>query len=227
MNAENMYDAWDNGDRHEIRQQLAKRNKKDMTDREAMQRALEALDWAADCIEPRKPKDCDCPVCVASTALRERLAQPEQEIDWKDQYEKQKRRAEMWRDKYEAIAGPDECVYPAQPEQEPVAHVTVAGALFDFMGWLTSRKERLVLSSSAEASPAVEAIQEFAKMRGLSLADADVQNWQQALAAPQPRQWVGLSTNEIYDMYNEPRSDAEMVEFARAIEAKLKEKNNG
>jgi|GEM_PF-7020681 len=48
-------------------------------------------------------------------------------------------------------------------------------------------------------------------------------------AAPQPAQpskpWVGLSTDEIYDMYNEPRSDAEMVEFARAIEAKLKEKN--
>ena len=37
MNAENMYDAWDNGDRHEIRQQLAKRNKKDLTDRELMQ----------------------------------------------------------------------------------------------------------------------------------------------------------------------------------------------
>lgn len=37
--------------------------------------------------------------------------------------------------------------------------------------------------------------------------------------------WVGLSTDEIYDMYNEPRSDAEMVEFARAIETKLKEKN--
>ena len=25
MNAENMYDAWDNGDRHEIRQQFARR----------------------------------------------------------------------------------------------------------------------------------------------------------------------------------------------------------
>ena len=25
MNAENMYDAWDNGDRHEIRQQFANR----------------------------------------------------------------------------------------------------------------------------------------------------------------------------------------------------------
>ena len=41
----------------------------------------------------------------------------------------------------------------------------------------------------------------------------------------QPRQWQGLSTEEIYDMYNHPRSDAEMVEFARAIEARLKEKN--
>ena len=44
--------------------------------------------------------------------------------------------------------------------------------------------------------------------------------------SPQPRKpWVRLSTDEIYDMYNEPRSDAEMVEFARAIEAKLREKN--
>ena len=47
--------------------------------------------------------------------------------------------------------------------------------------------------------------------------------------AEQPAQpskpWVGLSTDEIYDMYNEPRSDAEMVEFARAIESKLREKN--
>lgn len=44
--------------------------------------------------------------------------------------------------------------------------------------------------------------------------------------SPQPsKPWVGLSNDEIYDMYNEPRSDAEMVEFARAIEAKLKEKN--
>ena len=62
-------------------------------------------------------------------------------------------------------------------EQEPVAHPVIAGALFDFMGWLTSRKERLVLSSADEASPAVEAIAEFARMRNLSLDDAKVQNW--------------------------------------------------
>lgn len=56
----------------------------------------------------------------------------------------------------------------------------IAGALFDFMGWLTSRKERIILSSADEASPAVDAIRDFAKMRGLSLDDAKVQDWQSA-----------------------------------------------
>ena len=112
-----------------------------MTDRELMQQALEALDLHA----KQYPHMVKGYTADAASALRERLAQPEQErptfadwtsdyvqdnlhklnpeqeIDWKDQYEKQKRRAEMWRDKYEAVAGPDECVYPAQPEQEPVA----------------------------------------------------------------------------------------------------------
>ena len=61
----------------------------------------------------------------------------------------------------------------------------IAGALFDFMGWLTSRKERIVLSSADEASPAVDAIKDFAKMRGLSLDNAQVQTWQEALAQPE------------------------------------------
>jgi hypothetical protein len=66
---------------------------------------------------------------------------------------------------------------PSAPKQEPVAHPVIAGVLFDFMGWLTSRKERIVLSSADNASPAVEAITEFAKMRNLSLDDAKVQDW--------------------------------------------------
>lgn len=61
----------------------------------------------------------------------------------------------------------------------------IAGALFDFMGWLTSRKERIVLSSADEASPAVDAIRDFAKMRGLSLDYAKVQDWH---TTPQPAQ---------------------------------------
>jgi hypothetical protein len=43
----------------------------------------------------------------------------------------------------------------------------VAGALYDFMGWLTSRKERICLSSKDEAGPAVQVLKEFFKMRGL------------------------------------------------------------
>ena len=41
------------------------------------------------------------------------------------------------------------------------------------------------------------------------------------------REWVGLTDAEIYQMYNEPRSDSEMVTFGREVEAKLKEKNHG
>lgn len=41
------------------------------------------------------------------------------DIDWKDQYEKQKRRAEMWIAKYEKDIGPLEKVYPAAPLPQP------------------------------------------------------------------------------------------------------------
>jgi hypothetical protein len=77
-------------------------------------------------------------------------------------------------------------VLPKELEQEPVVHSVITGALFDFMGWLTSRKERLVLSSADEASPAVDAIRDFAKMRGMSLDDAKVQDWN--TTPPQPKE---------------------------------------
>ena len=75
---------------------------------------------------------------------------------------------------------------PAQ-QQEPVAHSIVAGALFDFMGWLTSRNERLVLSSTENAAPAADAIKDFAHMRNLNIDDAKVRDWQEHLAS-QPAQ---------------------------------------
>ena len=60
-----------------------------------------------------------CLINEAITAIKEALAQPEQEVDWKDQYEKQKRRAEMWRAKLEEVVGPLPYAVPlAQPEQE-------------------------------------------------------------------------------------------------------------
>lgn len=70
---------------------------------------------------------------------------------------------------------------------QDVSHGMIAGALFDFMAWLTSRPKRIMLSSADDASPAVDAIEDFAKMRGLSLDDAQVQNWQEALAQPEQK----------------------------------------
>ena len=107
----------------------------------------------------------------------------------------------------------------AAEKQELVAHPVIAGALFDFMGWLTSRKERIVLSSADEASPAVDAIRDFAKMRGLSLNDAKVQDWN---TTPPQRTWVGLTDEDISEIV---RGTHNTGSFVRAIEAKLKEKN--
>ena len=108
-----------------------------------------------------------------------------------------------------------------EQQAEPVSHAVIAGALFDFMGWLTTRKERLVLSSVDNASPAADAIKAFAKMRGLSLDDARVGTWQNYTTPPQ-RQWVGLEIEEVQDSYN---SDYQAQ--TRAVEKLLKEKNNG
>lgn len=52
--------------------------------------------------------------------------------------------------------------------KESLDHV-VAGAIFDFMGWLTTREERLTLSSSDNASPAADAIKEFLTLRGVDM----------------------------------------------------------
>ena len=70
-------------------------------------------------------------------------------------------------------------------QAEPVSHAVIAGALFDFMAWLTTRKERITLSAADDASPAADAIKVFAEMRGLSLDDARVQDWQNYTTPPQ------------------------------------------
>tara|TARA_R110000822_G_scaffold23420_3_gene72472 strand:- start:109 stop:717 length:609 start_codon:yes stop_codon:yes gene_type:complete len=114
---------------------------------------------------------------------------------------------------------------PQQQQAEPVSHAVIVGALFDFMGWLTSRKERLVLSIVDDASPAADAIKVFAKMRGLSLDDARVQDWQNYTTSPRRKE---LSASEILDMMPSTipaEYDGPLMEFARAVEAKLKGRN--
>ena len=124
-----------------------------------------------------------------------------------------------------------------------MSQAVIVGALFDFMGWLTTRKERLVLSSTDNASPAADAIKVFAEMRGLSLNDARVQDWQnyttQQQAEPPQRPWVGLTDDEILstDPWEILRADPwmgtsdsninpyQILLKVRTLEAKLKERN--
>ena len=70
----------------------------------------------------------------------------------------------------------------------------------------------------------------------IKIAQAYERGWNAALAplytAPPKKEWVGLTDEEIYDCEEEvgmPQyeiSSADLYAFARAIEAKLKEKNH-
>lgn len=59
--------------------------------------------------------------------------------------------------------------------------LVIAGAIFDFAGYLTTRPRVIEVGSTANASPIADLVKEFAKLRGLSLADAAVLSWQEWL----------------------------------------------
>lgn len=70
---------------------------------------------------------------------------------------------------------------PAEPIDPLPADlcVVIAGALFDFAGFLTTRDKVITLGASEEAGAAVEAIEEWAAARGLSLDEAAVGGWRE------------------------------------------------
>ena len=54
-----------------------------MTDRELLKKSLDALEYATDQTKPENLHGCDCLICKTINALRDRLAQPEQEpVAW-------------------------------------------------------------------------------------------------------------------------------------------------
>lgn len=59
----------------------------------------------------------------------------------------------------------------------------IAGALYDFGGFLTTRDKVMKVGATENASPMVDAIKEFAALRNLSLEDAAVLSWQETLTA--------------------------------------------
>jgi len=60
----------------------------------------------------------------------------------------------------------------------------LAGALFDFLGYLTTLPEPLTLGGRALTYPALEHLEAWAKTRELELQDANVEGWTQAPVCP-------------------------------------------
>jgi len=79
-----------------------------------------------------------------------------------------------------ALASPAQAGDAGEPSDGERA---IAGALFDFLGFLTTSERQWTFSSYDEASPAVEALEEWAKKRNLSLDEADVSGWSAAIGA--------------------------------------------
>ena len=67
---------------------------------------------------------------------------------------------------------------------ESLDHI-VSGVLFDFAGFLTSREERITLSSSDLATLAADAVSEFMKLRGVSEERPPFLQWNARCAANQ------------------------------------------
>ena len=64
----------------------------------------------------------------------------------------------------------------------------VAGALYDFMGYLTTRKEQLKLSAVDDSTPAAEITAKFLKLRNIEeTITPDIQGW----STPQTEQRSG------------------------------------
>lgn len=64
-----------------------------------------------------------------------------------------------------------------------VAADVIAGALYDFLGYLTTRDETLCMGATQECSPVIPALQAWAKTRNLPLDEANVKGWRDSIAA--------------------------------------------
>lgn len=81
---------------------------------------------------------------------------------------------------FEDIPGIDEYVRKSRPvasAQDDAKDSVIAGALFDFMGFLTTLDQPVTLGASKEATIAVKLLEQWAERRGLHLSEAAVTGW--------------------------------------------------
>jgi len=74
---------------------------------------------------------------------------------------------------------------------------TVAGALYDFLGFLTTRDKSITVGGSEPTPPVLDLLQEWAEDRGLSLIDAEVMDWQEDDAIDREGRFVSTSVEDI------------------------------
>jgi len=152
---------------------------------------------------------------------------PVQDVDWKDMYEKEKRRSEMWIAKYEKDIGPLEKAVPAAPVQAP-ALVVYEGEIAKSN--LPKGFTGMLYTHPTSAAPVQDG-------RDWSLLEATQESLREHMAEIQQlkaqREWVGLTDEELKSVtrLEDTKSHAELdlgKTFwvgARWAEAKLKEKN--
>ena len=94
----------------------------------------------------------------------------------------------------------------AEQAGEPTPNDVVAGALYDFLGYLTSRRTRVTMSDRDAAGPAVDALVDWSKTRKITLEEARVEDWQNYTTPPQPAAqepvaWRKKSANGEWVLY--------------------------
>jgi hypothetical protein len=157
--------------------------------------------WSAYLVANGDQADCAPPLWLVD-AVKQALAQPApvqpvQDVDWKDMYEKEKRRSEMWVAKYEKDIGPLEYAMPVAETVQTVQEPACCVADLDRLQREMLLKEGHSLSDPLYTTPPTA-----------------------------QRQWVGLTDEEFIDLCEEA-SNFGTGGLIRHIEAKLKEKNNG
>jgi hypothetical protein len=74
-------------------------------------------------------------------------------------------------------------------------HDVIAGAVFDFAGYLTTRDETIKVGAKANAAPMADHVKQWAMQRQLDIDNADVEHWESALL----RVMAGESPSAVVD----------------------------
>lgn len=91
-------------------------------------------------------------------------------------------RWELWDDEFKKQVAMADAIDTHLKAGVKVPDSVIAGALFDFLGFLTSRDDSVTFSSRHDASAAVKAFQEWNANRGIDSSEADVNGWTAVLA---------------------------------------------